>query len=117
MLCLFTMDSLLPVKRMYFAGTAERQISDMLIASKSDIFIGAKASSTASLIGAIRVALGADPESNYVHVKQTDAFYDDDDDGAVPNEEKTPELHVCGDCIFLCDDPNSSLCRNGATYR
>lgn len=102
-------------------GSIDSQISDMMIASKSDIFIGTKTSSTASLIGAIRVALGADPQSNYIYVKQIDPSYDDDyntDDGVVVGEEdKTPEMHVCGDCIFLCDDPNSSLCKNSATYR
>ena len=60
---------------------------DMVLAAKSAIFAGTRASSMAHIIGLLRVVGGADPSSNYIYVQQREGNNGED-------------LKVCGDCVF-----------------
>lgn len=61
--------------------------SDMVLAAKSDVFVGTRASTMAHVIGYMRIGNGADPQSNFVFVDQ----------------RSDEQLDVCGDCIFFCN--------------
>jgi hypothetical protein len=78
--------------------------SDFVIAAMSDIFVGTRVSSMAVMIGVTRVVLGADPQSNYVYVKQR------------PSNSTNQQFEVCGECVFFCNGTESTLCGNGEIH-
>ena len=71
-------------------------LSDMMIAAHSDIFVGVRISSMACIIGQMRVALGHDPQTNFIYVDE--------------------DLHICGECIFFCNETVTNLCGKNIVY-
>jgi len=65
--------------------------SDMMIAVMGDAFVGTRISSSAAMIGLIRVLKGADPGSNFVYTSRSNSR---------PNEETN--IEICKHCLFLC---------------
>jgi len=72
-----------------FRTTNSTVTGDMVLAAYSDAFVGTRASSMAVMIGYFRIALGADPESNYIYVDQS--------------SNAKENVLVCGECIFFCN--------------
>ena len=66
--------------------------SDMMVAIMSDIFIGTRASSFATIVGLFRVVRGADPASNFIYTSQENSTLNQGSD-----------IEICEDCLFLCD--------------
>ena len=77
--------------------------SDMAIAIMSDIFIGTRVSTFATVVGMSRIARGADPASNFIYTSQND-------------ERDSGSIEICEDCLFLCDKDQSHLCGDGRVY-
>ena len=82
-------------------------VSDMMMAVKSKVFIGPRVSSMTVIIGQMRVALGADTQTNKVFVRESTSA------SVASGAEK---YEVCGDCIFYCNSTTSNICGFKAIY-
>jgi len=81
--------------------TRQSVVSDMMIAARSHVFIGPRVSSMTVIIGQMRVALGADPATNLIYLKQQNT----------PHEEEEEDVFdVCGDCVFFCNQTEPGIC-------
>jgi len=78
--------------------------SDMVVAWNSDLFIGTRVSTFATVVGVSRVLSGADPASNYLYTNRTI----DDRQGV--------DIEVCESCLFLCDEDETHLCGHEPLY-
>jgi hypothetical protein len=91
-------------------------VSDMMVAIHSDVFIGTRASTMATMIGQVRVVLNdADLSSNlvYTYEEHDDNDIDDDDEyttHVIGNEYHPTPLKVCGECIFWCNKNETHVC-------
>ena len=95
--------------------------SDMLVAIQSEVFIGTRASSFATMIGMIRVALGYDPKTNYIYTEQHSSPAPPPQaqvSGIFSSSSFPPVvmIDVCEECLFLCDNTQSHLCGHEVIY-
>jgi hypothetical protein len=88
------------------ATTMEQPFNDMMLAIKSDIFIGARQSTLAVTIGQARHINGADPQSNVIYVGVREP------QGARAANSTTEDIKVCSSCVFLCDRQKSDMSGN-----
>ena len=86
---------------------APQPFNDMVIATNSEIFIGTRVSSMAVNIAQARVALGADPKSNYVYTWRRNST----EEGA-----ESSTIEVCSDCLWLCNITQSDVCGGQVMY-
>jgi hypothetical protein len=110
--------------------------SDMMIAIHSDIFIGTRASSFATIVGLLRIAIGKDPKTNYIYTEQRNRqrphnSKSDNDNSIIiasndgqqqqqqqqqENKEQSMIIDVCEECLFLCNNSQSHLCGHDVIY-
>ena len=96
--------------------------SDMLVAIQSEVFIGTRASSFATMIGMIRVALGYAPATNYIYTEQhsSPAPPPQTQVSGVSSSSSSSSpvmmIDVCEECLFLCDNTQSHLCGHEVIY-
>ena len=84
------------IGKMVIVSRERTMLSDMMIAAHSDIFVGVRISSMACIIGQMRVALGHDPQTNFIYVDE--------------------DLHICGECIFFCNETVTNICGKNIVY-
>jgi hypothetical protein len=112
--------------------------NDMMVAIHSDIFIGTRSSSFATIVGISRIAIGKDPKTNYIYTEQLDRQHqrqlpnstsDNDNNnnnsiiGSVvdgqqqqENKERSMIIDICEECLFLCNNSQSHLCGHEVIY-
>lgn len=84
---------------------ASSVVQDMMIAARSEFFIGPRVSSMSVMIGMMRVAMGANPDTNLVYVRERKPFL------------FNASWEVCGECIFFCNSKvHSRMCGASPIY-
>lgn len=86
------------------APTATAIVQDMMIAAKGDFFLGPRVSSMTVMIGIMRVAMGARPQTNLVYVREKRPLFSDS------------SFEVCEDCIFYCNGQENDICGKSPVY-
>lgn len=71
-------------------GWTNETATDMMVAIRSDWFVGTRISTMALMIGMARAVTGKDPKSNLVYVDE--------------------DLNVCEDCIYYCNAKRTTIC-------
>ena len=95
--------------------------NDMMVAIHSDIFIGTRSSTFATIVGMSRIAIGKDPKTNYIYTEQKQKLMDrrphysasvqqQQQQQQENKEQSNIIIDVCEECLFLCNKSQSHLC-------